>query len=375
MNQKQPMNVEIKKINRSNIYHYFLSHDGITKQKLVTDLQLCLPTVTKNIDELIADGFVEKNGSLGHTGGRRAITYSVVKDARTALGIDLTHNHVTVVAVDLTGAIISCQRNRMRFEDTESYYQYIGSTLKEFIRKANFKDEQILGVGIGIPALVDADRKSILFSKIMNLSADTLDKFSRYIPYNIALFNDANAAAFTETWAERDMKNAFYLMLSNNIGGSMVINGSVYSGDSQRSGEVGHITLVPGGRQCYCGQTGCVDAYLAATNLSNLTDGNLQAFFEKLNSGDGECVRTWDAYLDYLASTVNILHVLLDCNIILGGYVGEYMEPFLADLRGRAARINTFSDDADYLKTCSYKKESIAAGAALNFIAAFTESI
>lgn len=375
MNAKKPMNVEIKKINRSNIYRHFLSHNALTKQNLVTDLQLCLPTVTKNVDDLVANLLIEQTGSQGHTGGRRAVIYSLVRDARVALGIDCTSNHVTIVAVDLIGTIITRQRNRMRFEDTDAYYQYIGDALQDFIRSASLKDRQILGVGIGIPALVDTDRKSILFSKIIDLSENTLEKFAKYIPYPIELFNDANAAAFTETWAKPDMKHAFYLMLSNNIGGSMVIDGSVYSGDSQRSGEVGHITLVPNGRQCYCGQFGCVDTYLAATNLSNLTDGNLHTFFEKLTEKDEVCMQAWDTYLGHLANTVNIVHVLLDCNIILGGYIGEYLEPHMDSLRHRAARINTFSNDAFYLQTCSYKKESIAAGAALNFISAFIDSI
>ena len=171
------------------------------------------------------------------------------------------------------------------------------------------------------------------------------------------------------------MKNAFYLMLSNNIGGSMIIDGNIYSGDAQRSGEIGHVPLIHNGKKCYCGQSGCVDAYLAATNLSNMTDGNLQAFFRDLENGDPAIARAWDTYLDYLAATVNILRMLLDCNVILGGYVGEYLEPYMEELKKRAARLNTFSDDAEYLKICSYKKESIAAGAALYFVDAFTKAL
>ena len=118
-----------------------------------------------------------------------------------------------------------------------------------------------------------------------------------------------------------------------------------------------------------------MDCYLAATNLSNLTDGNLQAFFTGLKNGEPLFTRTWDTYLNYLASTVNILRMLLDCNVILGGYVGGYMDAYIDDLRVRAARLNTFTGDADYLKLCSYKNESIAAGAALYFIDAFTNSL
>lgn len=375
MNSKKPINIEIKKINRSNIYRHFLNNDALTKQNLVNDLQLCLPTVTKNIDALAEAGLIEKSGYQGHTGGRRAVTYSLIRDARVALGIDITQTHIVFVALDLTGTIITSVRHRMKFSPTDTYYQYVGNMLQCFIQSIPLRDNQILGVGIGLPALVDADKKSIFYSKIINLSDTTLEDFSKYIPYPIELYNDANAAAFTETWMNHDMKNAFYLMLSNNIGGSMVINGSVYSGDGQRSGEIGHVTLVPKGRHCYCGQSGCVDCYLAATNLSDLTDGNLEAFFEGVKSGNQLLAETWNTYLDHLASTVNILRMLLDCNVILGGYVGEYMDRYIDELRSKAARLNTFADDADYLQLCSYKKESIAAGAALYFIDEFTNSL
>lgn len=375
MTEKGSVSLEIKQINRSSIYHQFFHNETLTKQDLVSNLHLCLPTVTKNVDLLVTDKLIEKSGSKGHTGGRRATTYSLVKNARIALGIDVTNNHITIVAVDLTGNIISSAIHRIKYESSNSYYQYVGNTLSTLIQNTGIKEEQILGVGIGLPALVDKDRKSVFFSKIMNLSGTTLDDFARYIPYDIQLFNDANAAAFAEIWLNQDNKNAFYLMLSNNIGGSMIINNAVYSGDTQKSGEVGHITLVPHGKHCYCGQYGCVDAYLAATTLSDLTNGNLSLFFDGLHKGNKIFHETWDKYLDYLASTVNIVHMLLDCKIILGGYVGAYLDSYLDNLKDRASRLNTFADGAEYLQTCSYKRESIAAGAALSFISSFINSV
>lgn len=375
MTKKMNLNVEIQQINRSNIYRHFFNSEYLTKQNLVSDLQLCLPTVTKNIDELLQNKLIQISGSQGHTGGRRATTYSLIKDAKISLGIDITLNHITIVAVDLTGNIITSVRQRIAFETTPRYYQYIADTLTTLISKENFSKEQILGVGIGLPALVDIDRKRILFSKIIQIDNHIFDDFSQYIPYPIQLFNDANAAAYTETWKNPTIQNAFYLMLSNNIGGSMVINGTVYHGDSQKSGEIGHIPLVPNGKLCYCGQSGCVDAYLAATNLSDHTDGNLKLFFEKLQEGDQTLTKVWEEYLQHLSSTVNILHILLDCNVILGGYVGEYIEPYLFTLRKYTSKLDTFSENGNYLQICSYKKESIAAGAALSFISEFISSI
>lgn len=166
MSGKKPINVEIKRINRSSIYRHFFQNTALTKQNLVSDLQLCLPTVTKNIDALVADGLIEKSGSQGHTGGRRATTYSIVRDARIALGIDVTNNHVTVVATDLTGSIIASTRHRMKFEATDAYYQYVANTLAALVQNSGLNKDHILSIGIGLPALVDADRKSVFSARL-----------------------------------------------------------------------------------------------------------------------------------------------------------------------------------------------------------------
>mgnify|MGYP001129133900 CR=1 FL=1 len=375
MSNKRPLNIEIKKINKTNIYKRVLSGEELTKQELAADLQLCIPTVAKNIEGLLDAGLIAQSGSKGNTGGRNAVAYSLVNDARAAIGIEITGNHVSMAALDLLGNIIASHRLRIPFSGSEAYFRDLGSLFQELVEKAGLTGQQILGVGIGLPALVDIDRKTILFSKIIDLERNVYQQISAYIPYRVELFNDANAAAFTEIWKDPDRRNAFYLMLSNNIGGCFVLDDIVYTGATQKAGEVGHMTLIPDGQKCYCGQKGCVENYLTAKNLSNLAEGSLQDFFAGLESGNREYSRAWDKYLGYLALTVNTVHALLDCDIILGGYVGGYLDAYMEDLRERVAALNSFGDNAGYLRTCVYKKTAIASGAALNFIGAFNAGI
>jgi len=363
----------LRKFNTSNIYSYFLNHPDATKQDLASSLNLTLPTVTKNIDYLSGLGLIEASGSRGQTGGRRAVTYSLCAEAKVALGLDITMHHVGCVAVDLNGKIISFRRNQLVFEYSESYFKEVSELLKDFIKRSEIDDEKILGVGIGIQALVKSDNRTVFYSGIMEFRQDTYDMFRKYIPYDISMFNDAKASCFAEKWINKDIQNAFYILLSNNVGGAMIINGQVYSGNNFRAAEVGHITLVPQGRKCYCGQYGCVDPYLAATNLSQ---DDLAGYFAELEiTKDEKMLDNWDRYLDYMASAINNVRALLDCDIILGGYVGAYLEPYLDEIKRRAMKINTFDTNTDFIKLCSYKYESIAAGAALHYISQFIKTI
>ena len=370
-----PTSIRIKHANRSRIFQMFLKNEACSKQDIITNLHLSLPTVTQNLNDLMQEGLIAESGSVGNTGGRRAKVFSVVKNARCAVGLDITRNHITAVTVNLFGEVIGCIRKNIIFEQTDTYYKVLADMVDSVITESNLAPSSILGVGIGVPGLIEEDNNRVFYGKILNFTGATASEFSSYIPYDTSLFNDANAAGYAEIWANKDIRNAFYVMLSNNIGGSILINNNIYSGENIRSGEVGHTTVVPKGERCYCGQRGCLDPYCAATVLSSLTDGNLDAFFERLKKGEPHIVRIWSEYLDYLAIAVNNLRVLFDCSVIVGGYVGVFMEDYLDDLKSRAAKLSTFEDNADYLSVCIYKTEAIAAGAALNFIAKFLKTI
>lgn len=81
---------DIQKQNKSAIYSWLLYHPGQSKQDIVSALNLSLPTVSKNITLLMEAGLICKSGTKKNTGGRTAATYSIVKDARVAIGIDIT---------------------------------------------------------------------------------------------------------------------------------------------------------------------------------------------------------------------------------------------------------------------------------------------
>ena len=119
----------------------------------------------------------------------------------------------------------------------------------------------------------------------------------------------------------------FYLSLSNTVGGAIFHDGNLLPGDAFRCGEAGHMTLIPDGKPCYCGKTGCVDAYCSARLLSDLSGGRLEDFFLGLQQNNPDYRSVWDTYLKHLAVVINNLHMILDYDIVLGGYVGSFLCP------------------------------------------------
>ena len=77
----------------------------------------------------------------------------------------------------------------------------------------------------------------------------------------------------------------------------------------------------------------------------------------------------------YLAVAVNNLHMSFDCDVIVGGYVGAFLEEFGGPLRSMLAERNTFQPEALYLKYCRYRPEASAVGAALTQVEHFLQTL
>lgn len=135
------------------------------------------------------------------------------------------------------------------------------------------------------------------------------------------------------------------------------------------------MTLEPDGGKCFCGQRGCLDVYCNATVLAEAADGDLKSFFERLEAGDEKCRAVWDKYLSYLSQGINNIRMLFDCKIILGGYVGAYMEPYIEQLKRLVIERNPFESEIDYLRVCKVKREASAIGAALPYIQKIVDNI
>ena len=362
------ISLEIKEENRNRVYNSIRTSRGISASNLSYELQLSRPTIKQNLDELLNNGHIYESGSLGYTGGRRAKVYSITALSKISIGLDITRNHISLFLVNLYGEQIYEERIRCCFEKTDAYFKQIGDMVLAALASSNIPHDAVLGVGMAVPGLTTNDNKQIYYGEILNFTGISSDDLGRYLPFPCFLYNDANAAAYAEKSLGYQSENAFYISLSNNIGGAVWIHGELYAGDHSRAGEVGHMTIIPNGESCYCGQRGCFETYCNAQILSARTDGNLAEFFELVRSGDAESQAVLDHYLDYLAIAVNNVRMVYDCNVILGGYLSEFLPEHLELLRAKVACRSSFDKDMSFLKAGQVKRGALAIGSALPFI-------
>ena len=128
---------------------------------------------------------------------------------------------------------------------------------------------RFVGAGIGVPGIIDLETG--MMRKSANLPGwsdyPVRDEIERRLGARVFLENDANVAALGEKWlgAAREVDDMAMITLGTGIGGAIVLNGKIFHGMNGMAGEFGHITVVPDGVSCGCGNHGCAERYASAT--------------------------------------------------------------------------------------------------------------
>lgn len=369
-------NIEVKKMNRNSVFRYMLKVGNASKNSIAEALHLSIPTIAQSLRELEERGFIREGVKLDSIGGRRAQSYQCVKDAKVALGMDITADYINMVMINLSKEIVLFKREEHRLCDDEKSYDKLRMIIMQFIEQSDIPVHRILGLGVSLPAIIDETGTKIydLHEKV-NLSYDLHGIIQNWFSFPVYLENDANSCGKAELRLQDSKKNVLYFFLSDTVGGAVMINGQVYYGKNRRGGEFGHMVLVPGGRPCYCGRLGCVDSYCCTKVLAKCANGNLEAFFAGLKEGNFEYQKIWEEYLDYLALAVHNLAIAFDSEIIIGGYLGQYIAPYLDGLWERVRRLDPYLTDPSFIRPAVLEYEASAVGVAAVFVEKFISTI
>lgn len=154
--------------------------------------------------------------------------------------------------------------------------------------------------------------------------------------------NDVNSAALGEAHfgAAKGVSDFICLTLGTGIGGAIFLNNKLYKGSASSAGELGHMIIHSGGKQCSCGGEGCYECYASASALikavNKVSPVELNAFqiFEKENIEKPEIRSEIDKWIDeIIVGLVNIIYIFNPSMIVLGG--GIMNEDYIIELIDR----------------------------------------
>lgn len=318
---------------------------------------------------------------------------------KIAIGLDIGGTNTKTVIASEKGEVLLSRKNptpAVTEKEKGKIESGLIANLKDFLNEATSKKviseaSKLSGIGIGIAGLIDRKQGRIIQSP--NISAINgvalRDIFEKEFSLPVIIENDANAYAYGEKWigAGKDLDNFIVLTLGTGLGCGLIYKGQLYEGPM----EVGHMTIVPSGRYCTCGSSGCLESYASGraivdkaisslekgteSLLSKCCDGNIykitpEIVFEKALDGDSlsrEIFREVGQFLGIgIANLINILGI--DAVIIGGGLIGAW-DMFIEELSKEAQKraFKLLSTDVKILKSALTKDGGSIGAAGLLF--------
>jgi len=261
-----PVRNLMRAINRSKILEAIRTAGMISRIDIARTTGLSQALVTGLTADLIKEGLILEKQSGKYEGGRRPMLLALNPDGALVVGVNLSITELSVVIVNFQGDVVASYARALApiHHSVSEIADRVVRAVQACIWEANFAKEQVAGVGIGLPGLVDPVSGHIRFLPNYGWQNVNLkEPVQSLLNHPCYIDNNSNTLALAEQWfgEGKGVDNFLVVTIENGVGLGAVINGRIYRGQDGIAGEFGHITIDPDGPECRCGKTGCVEAY------------------------------------------------------------------------------------------------------------------
>ncbi len=348
---------EMRGINRSAILELIRRESPIARTTIAQRLGISLPTVMRIVNGLAEDGFVRSHGKTEWSGGRRRPLLEFNADGYVVLGVDMGGTKKIYGAIsEIGGNIIDEVEMERRGASGEKCYDLLTKLIDALLASPGLKGRKVRGIGVGAPGITHHREGIVKWAYALNWKDFPLkDRLTKRYKLPITVDNDVNLAALGEHWfgAGQYVQNMVLIVVSAGIGAGIIINGTLFRGSNEASGEIGH--MVPGRE--FLGKSyldfGVLESLASGTAIMNRAQSVLRSrketpdlahlraddIFESAQRGEKWAASIVNEVVDYLALAVANLAVSFDPElIVLGGGVTSFadrlVQPILSRIDG-----------------------------------------
>lgn len=328
LTKSKPMkksNQEETRQHNSRLVLNTIYHSGeISRVEIARRTQLTRTTVSAIVAEFLETGLVVETGLAPSTGGKPATLLRVDEHSRLIVGVDLTEREFRGALVNLRGEVIEYSSLPIEADNGDAALELVYKLIEQLLQLA---DRLVIGIGIGVPGLMDPSTGSV--RQAVNLDWQDLplgDLLHQRFDLPIHLANDCQVAALGEFTfgSNQNTRNLIVIKAGRGIGAGIVLNGQLFYGDGAGAGEIGHTQVVEAGLLCRCGNLGCLETLVsnhALVDQGHLIAPDMIIDFSSLllayQKGNAQVISLVEKAADTLGRSITHLVSALNINRIL----------------------------------------------------------
>jgi len=265
---------------KRDILRLCISNENHSIADFSRELGISVPTITKLVSELIGEGFLQDEGKIGTSGGRRPNIYGLNPDAGYFVGVDVARHHFHMAVCNFKGQVIHfIQDIEFVLEASEESFKSMCHLIMEEVQSIGISWDRILGVGVSLSGRVNPE-KGYSLTYFVSEDIPLTAAFTKELGVPVSVENDSRAMTYGEYMSlgkEAD-RNFVFINLGWGLGMGMILDGKLYYGKSGFSGEIGHFPLLDNDILCRCGKVGCLETGASGSALHRMMT-------EKLSEG------------------------------------------------------------------------------------------
>ncbi len=228
-----------------------------SRQELVKLLNVSKNTVSLIVDELIKEQVVIEQGvKEPDQKGRPRIRLVLHQDGYRAIGFTINQYEVQYQLINYYGDVLESRHIAAEDKGAPEIVDLVEELIEQLLRK----HDNIIGIGLAVPGIIDTADWKVLTSISMqwkDVSFKQLSKFS--VPIYVQNSVNMGALDVMNRNSLINRQGAFYVRIGNGVGGAYMFKDQLVHGASWTAGEIGHLSIDPSRGQCRCGQYGCLE--------------------------------------------------------------------------------------------------------------------
>lgn len=268
--------VSVRRTNLGLVLRRLRDHGPRSRAALAAELGLTRSAVSSLATELAERGLVRSAGRTRGGVGRPGTNLELDGHLVAGLGAEINVNHVGVIALDLTGAVVA--EHRLDLDAHRFSPEEVVDHLVTLVRRAEDdlarRDTSPVGLTVGVAGLVDRERDVLTLAPNLgwqDVPVGALLRARLGADYPVEVDNEGNLAAAAEaTPGDPDRQDVLVIFGEVGVGGGIVAGGLLLRGRQGYAGEFGHMIVDPRGRRCGCGRTGCWETVSGLRHLLDL---------------------------------------------------------------------------------------------------------
>ena len=254
----------MRNINRSIVLNMIREHGPISRSEIARRSELAPSAVSNIVSELLALGLVREGRLARSSGGRPPTLLELNASSAYVVGVNVGLTTTIAMATDLKGnPVARAVRTSDPMEGPASVLKRVEEAVRSAVLEAGQDFGRVVGVGVGVPGLVETSTGRSLFSPNLNWrNVPVKEILQERLDVPVYVDNDVRAATLGERefGVGRGARHLVAVFVGSAIGAGLILDGEIYYGAGEGAGEIGHIQVVEDGPRCSCGKRGCLEA-------------------------------------------------------------------------------------------------------------------